>query len=396
MENFENSATAEIDEGLADIDDGVAENQTQAEGFEEQIAAETSDLERGRDETTFSNRIAHRIHGLPVLDTVIVNPGSIFDRTKMVNAIVERMEQAGSIGYSWAIAQNGQLFDAGGMGDARTQSEADPRPMRARTRMVSASLAKPVCAVTIMKLVEDGAFKLSDAAYPLIAHRFPGAHSSLNQISVQDLLTHRSGFDGPGTLSAFPNTLENALSGIPGLTERYENWNYWFLAHIVECVTGRPYVKVARQSVVLPMGCQTMTRHVDDDAPCLYYRAGESTQGRGWDNFTATAIGAYGWYANAIHWAKFMVHFRHDTVLSKQSRRRMLEWEGNRFGFRLWHGQARGSYYGHGGDFNTGGRWFHGGVMGFPDGIDAVLLTNSDHVSNPESVLISAYHAAYA
>lgn len=389
MEDFENSVAV-------DIDDGVPENQALAERFEERIAEEASDLERSRAETDFSDRVARRLHGVPVLDTVIAHPGSVFDRARMVDAITERLEQAGSVGYSWAIAQNGQLIDAGGVGDARTQNETSPRPMRARTRMVSASLAKPVCAVTIMKLVEDGAFKLSDDAYSLIAHRFPDADASLRQISVRDLLTHRSGFNGPGRLSAFPSTLQTPLSGTPGVSERYENWNYWFLAHIVECVTGRPYVKVARQSVLLPMGCKTMTRQVDDDAPCLYYRNAEVSEGRGWDDFTATAIGAYGWYANAIHWARFMVHFRHDTVLSKQSRLRMLEWEGGRFGFRLWHGQARGSYYGHGGDFGTGGRWFHGGVMGFPDGIDAVLLTNSDDVSNPESVLISAYHAAWA
>lgn len=379
----------------ADTEDDARVDASAAAAFEARLDPDSIEPERRRDAAALTGRTARRIHNLPLLDPVIANPGPVFDRSKMVDEIVARMEAAGAVGYSWAIVQNGQLADAGGMGQARTAAETDPRAMRARTRMVSASLAKPVCAVTVMKLVEDGAFALGDAAYPLIADRFPDAHPSLGAITVRDLLTHRSGFDGPGRLSAFPDTLQNALSGTPGVTERYENWNYWFLAHIVECVTGRPYVKVARQGVLLPMGCNSMTRFRDDAAPCLYYRAGEDSDGGGWDDFTATAIGAYGWYAHAIHWAKFMAHFRHDTVLSRRSRRRMLEWEGARFGFRLWHGQARGSYYGHGGDFNTGGRWFHGGMMGFPDGIDAVLLTNSDDAGNPESVLMAGYHAAY-
>lgn len=378
-----------------DAEDDARVDASAAAAFEARVAPESADLERRRDATALTGRTARRVHNIPLLDPVIAYPGSVFDRSKMVDEIIARMEAGGAVGYSWAIAQNGQLVDAGGMGWARTAAETDPREMGARTRMVSASLAKPVCAITVMKLVEDGDIALGDAAYPLIADRFPDAHPSLGAITVRDLLTHRSGFNGPGTLSAFPGTLQAALSGTPGVTERYENWNYWFLAHIVECVTGRPYVRVARQSVLLPMGCRTMTRFRDNSAPCLYYAQDSESDGRGWDDFTATAIGAYGWYANAIHWAKFMAHFRHDTVLSRHSRNRMLEWEGARFGFRLWHGQPRGSYYGHGGDFGTGGRWFHGGMMGFPDGIDAVLLTNSDDVGNPEGVLMAGYHAAY-
>ncbi|MFV0383934.1 serine hydrolase domain-containing protein [Paracoccus sp. (in: a-proteobacteria)] len=378
-----------------DPDDGVVADAAAAARFEARLASDAADTERNRGPALTRGRVARRVHGVPVVGDVIGHPGPVFDRSRMVDEIVARMEGAGAVGYTWAIVQNGQLADAGGMGSARTTAETDPRDMRPRTRMVSASLAKPVCAVTVMKLVEDGIIAQSDAAYPLIADRFPDAHPSLGAITVRDLLTHRSGFDGPGRLSAFPDTLQAPLAGTPGVTDRYENWNYWFLAHIVECVTGKPYVKVARQSVLLPMGCRTMTRHRDAVAPCLYYAAGADRDGRGWDDFTATAIGAYGWYANAIHWAKFMAHFRHDTVLSRRSRHRMLEWDGPRFGFRLWHGQPRGSYYGHGGDFGTGGRWFHGGMMGFPDGIDAVLLTNSDDVANPEKVLMAAYHAAY-
>ena len=34
--------------------------------------------------------------------------------------------------------------------------------------------------------------------------------------------------------------------------------------------------------------------------------------------------------------------------------------------------------------------------MGFPDDVDAVLLTNSNDVTDPDNVLIAAYHDAYA
>ena len=47
------------------------------------------------------------------------------------------------------------------------------------------------------------------------------------------------------------------------------------------------------------------------------------------------------------------------------------------FGFRRWFNQPRGTYYGHGGDFYTGANGFRGGMMGFPDYVDAVLLVNN-------------------
>lgn len=341
-------------------------------------------------------RLIKRFHWDAWRPTDIAYHGPVFDRVRMVDSIIGRMTGAGAVGFSWAIVQNGQLVDSGGIGDARTPSETDPRDMTATTRMVSASLAKPVCAVTFMKLVEDGEVALDDLAYPIIQSAFPDAHDSLNSIRIRDLLTHKSGFNGPGQLSQFENALQQPLANPPGTTTRYENWNYWFLAHLVEAVTGSPYVDVATDTVLTPMTITTMSREVDDDAPCLYYAEDSVTNGTTWSDFTATAIGAYGWFASAIDWAKFMAFFRYDQVLSKASRLTMLNTPETYFGFRHWNGQPRGSYYGHGGDFASGGRWFHGGIMGFPDGIDAVLLTNSDDVANPEQVLINAYHDAYA
>ena len=234
---------------------------------------------------------------------------------------MSRMMDAGSVGFSWAIVQNGQLMDAGGIGDARTPSESDPREMTATTRMVSASLAKPVCAVTVMKLVEDGSLALNDFAYPIIASAFPNAHESMGQIKIRDLLTHQSGFNGPGTLSQFENALQQPLTTMPGTT-RYENWNYWFLAHVVEAITGKPYVEIATNIVLTPMTITTMTREVDDNAPCLYYAEDSVSKGVTWNDFTATAIGAYGWFASAIDWARSGARFLYSSTIRSSSARR--------------------------------------------------------------------------
>jgi CubicO group peptidase (beta-lactamase class C family) len=358
---------------------------------------DTAETRAERDFRRANPRAMRRINDVPLIDDVIVFPGPVFDRFAFMQRLLLRMEASGAVGYSWALVQNGRLIDAGGVGDARTPAETPPREMDERTRMVSASLAKPICAVAVMKLVEDGVLNLGEPAYPHIAGTFPGGHSSLDAVTIEHLLTHTSGYDGPGRLSQFPGTLSNSLTGTTGTSQKYENWNYWFLALVIEAVTGRPYADFARDRVLLPMSINNMTREVDDEAPCLYYALDPSTGGTTWGDFTATAIGAYGWFGNAIHYAKFLAHFRNDTVLSGQTRQQMLNWHRSYFGFRLWQNGARGKYYGHGGDFGRGGgRDFHGGMMGFPDGIDAVLLTNSPHAPDPEDVLIDAYHAAYS
>lgn len=345
-------------------------------------------------------RLVRRVHWENFGLTDFEYGGPIFDANLMVQSIINRMENTGAVGYSWAIVRYGQLVDAGGMGDARTASEVDPRVMTETTRMVSASLAKPVCAVTIMKLVEDKVFSLDDLAYPFIQEAFPNVHPSIEAVTIRHLLTHTSGIVGSSSLSNFGSVLQQPTVTPPGTNGpdgNYENANYWFLAYVVEGATGTAYRTYARDNILVPMTITNMNNEVDDEAPCLYYAANSVSNGFTWGDFQATAIGAYGWFASAIDWAKFMAYFRYDQVLEKQSRLTMLNAPERYFGFRHWNNQPRGSYYGHGGDFSSnGGKAFHGGMMGFPDGVDAVLLTNSDDVANPENVLIQAYHDAYA
>ena len=350
--------------------------------------------DRGERDCSIRGQLVQRVHW----DHWGPNPdaaGLCFDQNKMVKRIIDEMEEKGAVGYAWAIVRNGQLVDAGGIGDARTPAESDPRKMTETTRMVSASLAKPVCALAIMKLVEDGELSLDEKAYPHIAAAFPVVDASVKDITIRNLLTHKSGIDGAGKLSSFGSVLQQPLAKTPGTSGKYENANYWFLAYVVEGVTGAGYVDFAQANILDPMTITTMSRDVDPVAPCLHYDAGAVANGKGWGSFSATAIGAYGWYASAIDWAKLLAYFRFDQVLSKTSRLTMLNAKDTYFGFRHWFGQERGTYYGHGGDFFNSGGAFHGGIMGFPDGIDAVLLTNSDDCSNPESVLIKAYNAAY-
>ena len=338
-----------------------------------------------------------RIHSAfsppPGAGPVLVH-GHLFDSNKMADSIIEQMGAFGEAGYSFAIAKNGLLVEAGAGGYARMPAEADTRLMSPHTRMVSASLAKPLCALAIMKLVEDAEISLPDRAYPYIESRFPDVHSSIRNITFYQLLTHTSGLNGGTRLSQFPSMLLNPAS--PTANSVYHNANYWFLGLAIEGIAGEGYSTFATDQILNPMGITGITREAGAN-PCLYYREGEVEDGVGFGDYATTAVGAYGWYGSAIDWARFLVYFRFDEVLSRDTRHILLDDTRRIMGFAKWRNQRRGTYYGHGGDFkNSSDNGFRGGMMGFPDLVDAVLLINTRGAFDPETILINAYHEAYA
>jgi CubicO group peptidase (beta-lactamase class C family) len=339
--------------------------------------------------------LVRRVHWDGWIADDFVFGGPLFDPNLMVQSIISQMESTGTVGYSWAIVRFGQLVDAGGIGDARTMSESNPLTMTESTRMVSASLAKPICAVAIMKLIDEGELSLNDEAHPFIEDEFPDVHASVEDVTIRHLLTHTAGITASGGGANFGDVLQQPTSFPPGTSASYHNNHYWFLAYVVQGITGEVYADYAIDNVLLPMTITDVNGQVDD-VPCLYYGASSTSNGFAWGDFSSGLLGPYGWYATAIDWAKFMTYFRYDQVLEKASRLTMLNAPETYFGFRHWTGQPRGTYYGHGGDFYNNGRAFHGGIMGFPDMVDAVLLTNSNDGADPESVLIQAYHDAYA
>jgi CubicO group peptidase (beta-lactamase class C family) len=340
--------------------------------------------------------------GFSVTDALAYG-GPNFDPNKMAKWLIEEMKDIQPAGYSYAIVRFGNLIDACGVGYARTPAEDNSLEMGVNTSLVSASLAKPLCAVAVMKLVEEKKIALDEKAYPYIQQAFPDVHNSIKDITIYQLVTHTSGLGGGNKAflrshSEFSDLLKTSVA--PTASSSYHNGNYWFLAHVVEGVTGGGYIDFARKEVLEPMTITEMSNLVES-SPCLYYKLGEFTDGHAFKDFSSSANGAYGWFASAIHWAKFMAYFRYDKVLSSETRIQMLTDPKTFFGFRRWFGQPRGTYYGHGGTFRQyidgapGDKGFKGAMMGFPDSVDAVLLVNN-LIQDPASLLIKAYHAGYA
>lgn len=227
------------------------------------------------------------------------------DRLQRVHALVERTIAAGEIsGAVTLVARNGQVayLEAQGVMDLATK-----KPMQPDSMFRLASMSKPVAAVAILMLAEEGKVRLSDPvsrfipAYanlevgivkpaapgpggpPAAAPAGPGGRTpdfytvpTTRQITVLDLLTHTSGLmSGPMGNSAgnaaFNQRHELGLKWVEQLDKtplEFQPGTRWAysavagfdaLAHIVEIAAGQEYSAFLQQRLFGPLGMRDVT-----------------------------------------------------------------------------------------------------------------------------------------
>ena len=356
---------------------------------------------------------------LPIDDVTSVPPRP----SVMGQCIDAAYAQEAEVGYAYAIAQNGQLAESGAGGAAVAPWEAGPTvPMTATTAMTIASVSKPITAVAVMKMLEQNpGMTVDDPFYPLIAGKFDGLFffgdgtiidipgPGVDQVTLRNLLTHLSGLKtglgcGAGKLEKL---LAIGVVGTPGSTSDYdyENSNFCLLREVIEQVTGGDYIDYVQANILQPMGITEMSCEKDAVDPARYYNTIQDP-GTTFGDYVSSCS-AYGWYASAVNLARFLAHFRFNTVLSPASQDQMLgdcPNPGDTGGYCL--GWMRrdttiGLHHLHNGDWFTGDscapsgdpgnigvipsecrKGFNGTIMQLPLGIDASLLVNTREGTN--------------
>ena len=221
------------------------------------------------------------------------------ERLQRVHELVERTIAAGEVsGAVTLVARNGQVayLEAQGVMDLQSR-----RPMQPDSMFRLASMSKPVAAVAILMLAEEGKVRLNDPVSKFIpayanlevgirkaAPAGPGAGSQPNapiqyytvpaerQITVLDLLTHTSGLmSGPmgNTVASAPfnkrhdlglkwteELAASALEFQPGTRWAYSAvGGFDALAHIVEIAAGQEYSAFLQQRLFGPLGMRDVT-----------------------------------------------------------------------------------------------------------------------------------------
>ena len=299
-----------------------------------------------------------------------------------------------------AVVKDGRLVYARGFGLADVDAAEAVEP-DARFRV--ASISKPITAMAVMKLVEDGALALDEPAFALLPDLPPPAGQSedprLADVTIRDLLQHSGGWDRDGTgydpmfdVVAIANALGitppaddeavirymrgRPLDFDPGTRYSYSNFGYAVLGAIVTRVAGQPYEDYVRDLLAEAGATQMEPGRslLEDRLPgeVRYYEYNGATTPSvfpphalvpwPYGGFYLEAMDAHGgWVTSAPDLLRFMEAidgrpFRPD-VLSPQSiaamtaRPNLPDWQGTSY------------WYGLGLLVNTFNNWWHDGSL---------------------------------
>jgi CubicO group peptidase (beta-lactamase class C family) len=302
-------------------------------------------------------------------------------------------------GVALAITRNGRLLTQRAYGLASIQNNA---PVTPNTRFAIASVTKPITAVGIMLLVEDGKVDL-DAP---VSRYLTEAPAAWHAMTVRHLLNHTSGLPEIGhgwaewdhqdredllrlmgfnlpTEPLYRIALQDTLWFAPGTDWVYSDVGYFLLGVITERASGMSWRDFIHERIFLPLG---MTDSYISDIWTIY-----SDEARGYtirdgvlSNIRRDRIpetpSHYGVFSNVGDLAKFDAALNTDRLLNEESRRTM--WapaelsDGQAFpyalGWEVW--QLRGHR-----------AQYHGGITGAEflrlpdDSLAVVLLTNLGH-----------------
>ena len=192
-------------------------------------------------------------------ETPILTGWAAFDATLSSSIL-----RGGSDAVSVAVSIDGQIVHQAAMG-ARVPDTFDAVGITDKFRI--ASISKPITAITMLQLVEEGLIGLDDPIGSIVADAVgvSSPSSGVADLTVRQLLTHTSGFAQFESVF-FRNQVgsceEAAVVGVTrslqGASFRYSNMNYCVLGLLIEQLTGQPYEQVVYERLLTPLGISGM------------------------------------------------------------------------------------------------------------------------------------------
>ena len=362
------------------------------------------------------------------------------------------MQPRGIPGGALAVVKDGRLIYAKGYGwaDRAGQEKVQPDSL-----FRIASISKPITAVAVLKLVEQGKLRLEDRAFELVQLSPPPGKTPdprLAAITIRQLLQHAGGWDRdqsfdpmfrPGLIAqelgapapAGPEVVVRYMLGQrldfdPGTRFAYSNFGYCVLGRVIEELTDTPYDAYVRKNVLAPARITTMRigaslENARAPKEVRYYSPSNATgrsvfptaPGRlpvGYGTFNLEAMDAHGgWLASAVDLAKFAAALddpAHSPLLVPATLKAMYERPAAPLG-RKKDGTLEPSYYALGwqvrpvGDQGKANYWHSGSLPGTNtllvrrwDGLSWAALFNqrSEGGPLPDGDIDAALHRAAA
>ncbi len=185
-------------------------------------------------------------------------------------------------GCAVAVAKGGEVIYARGFGFADVSSR---EPVTPQSLFRIASISKPITAVAILQLIEQGKLKLDDRVHELIQDEpllleDAKIDERQSQITIRQLLEHRGGWDRDKSFDGMFQSLRFAdalgkpsppdlhdiirnMRGLPldfepGERYAYSNYGYCLLGRVIENITKQPYEAYVKKHVLAPLQITSM------------------------------------------------------------------------------------------------------------------------------------------
>jgi CubicO group peptidase (beta-lactamase class C family) len=322
-------------------------------------------------------------------------------RTPLRMALADRMRHYGAPGVSIAVINDGRIEWARGYGIRETGSS---EPVTPTTLFQAGSISKPVAAMGALRLVQEGKLQLDeDVNRRLVSWKVPENEFTTEQkVTLRRLLSHSAGltvhgFPGYATDATVP-TLVQVLNGgkpantpairpniVPGSKWRYSGGGYSVMQQLVVDVTGKPFPRFMRETVLARLGMKHSTYEQPlpperaDDAATGHVSGGRAVPGK-WHVYPEMA--AAGLWTTPSDLARFAIEIQRSfagksrKVLSPEMTRQMLTRQISSAGLGLFlEGKDRSARFSHGGRDEG----FDATLVAYTEGGQgAVIMTNAN------------------
>jgi hypothetical protein len=349
----------------------------------------------------------------------ILNPGPTFSMDEFEARIIAGLD--GKVtGYAYSIGLNGNAAREGAGGFAviaQTSSEyPNAIPMSHTSRMQIASITKPITALTLYQAMDARNLKSIEVPFALFMPNHWAIHPSLADVSLKDLLEHRSGVKESGNKFADVRALLQAGVDVADKGNYdYNNANYSILRIVIAYMIGAPVLQnpnvIANDAMLGPLSASLYRDYVQSAVlqpakvnynpwdqhptkPTLLYNFSDLNQSPWLTGDYQTGVGAFGLYLSSNSIASVMAHARHQNGYLNQP---YYDWFfKENIGLLKTNGE-QGPYFYHNGDWKSSGRGFNGTTMVFPNGIEATVLINcrSHDAESEVRILRDAFDAAW-
>lgn len=363
-----------------------------------------------------SNDVASKIrmveHGLCQAVSIKGQPAKTFELTA-------RMAELNVPGVSVAVINNGRTewAKAYGVLERGTESKVTPR-----TLFQAASISKPVAAMGILRLVEQGKLALDeDVNRRLKSWKVPDNEFTREQkVTLRRLLSHSAGMtvhgfrgyaDGEQVPTLFEvldgkkpaNSAAIRVNVVPGSIWRYSGGGISVAQLLAMDATGKPFPEYMRATVLGPVGMsdstyeQPLPSTLRSNVAVGHQTDGQVVKGK-WHTYPEMA--AAGLWTTPSDLCRFAIEIQRsklgksNKVLSPEMTSQMLMTQKDNWGLGVQvQGKGRGLRFSHGGA-NEGYRCQ---LIAYSDlGMGAAVMTNSDSGSQIAEEILRSIAVVYS